>query len=143
MSLVPIDSMVIFIFVCVCINALTSYPIQILAAFAIIERFTISETESHNIAVVKKFTLRALIIIMTTLLCMVVKTFTDFINIAGALGSVTVAFILPQLFYFKVFGATMSRKMKAQCIFIGVFGLCGGSYSVYYSVQKLARGDLS
>ena len=27
MSLVPIDSMVIFIFICVCINALTSYPI--------------------------------------------------------------------------------------------------------------------
>ena len=44
---------------------------------------------------VKRVTLRALIIIMTTLLCMTVKTFTDFINIAGALGSVTVAFILP------------------------------------------------
>ena len=27
MSLVPIDSMVIFIYVCVCINALTSYPV--------------------------------------------------------------------------------------------------------------------
>lgn len=108
MTLVPIDSMVIFIFICVCINALTSYPIQILAAFAIIERFTISETDSHNIAGVKKFTLRALVIILTTLLCMVVKTFTDFINIAGALGSVTVAFILPQLFYFKVYGNQMS-----------------------------------
>ena len=95
MSLLPIDSMVIFIFICVCINALTSYPVQILAAFSIIERFIISEHDAHNLVVVKKFTLRSLIIIMTTLLCMVVKTFTDFINIAGALGSVTVAFILP------------------------------------------------
>ena len=68
MSLVPIDSMVIFIFVCVCNNALTSYPIQILAAISIIERFTISETDKNNIVVVKRFTLRALIIIMTTLL---------------------------------------------------------------------------
>jgi amino acid permease len=95
MSLVPINSMVIFIFTCVCINALTSYPVQILAAFSIIERFTISQEDSYKIAVVKRVTLRALIIIMTTLVCMVVKTFTDFINIAGALGSVTVAFILP------------------------------------------------
>ena len=44
---------------------------------------------------VKKFTLRSIVIVMTTVVCMVVKTFTDFINIAGALGSVTVAFILP------------------------------------------------
>lgn len=42
MNLVPINSMVIFIFTCVCINALTSYPIQILAAFAIIEKFTVN-----------------------------------------------------------------------------------------------------
>lgn len=95
MSLVPINAMVIFIFVCVCINALTSYPIQILAAFAIIEKFIIDPNDSMNLNIVKRVTLRALIIIMTTLLCMVVRTFTDFINIAGALGSVTVAFILP------------------------------------------------
>jgi amino acid permease len=41
---------------------------------------------------------------MTTIVCMIVKSFTDFINIAGALGSVTVAFILPQMFYFRVYG---------------------------------------
>ena len=95
MSLVPINSMVIFIFVCVCINALTSYPVQILAAFAIIEKFILSPTDTMGMGVIKRVTLRALIIIMTTLLCMIVRTFTDFINIAGALGSVTVAFVLP------------------------------------------------
>lgn len=41
MNLVPINSMVVFIFTCVCIKALTSYPIQILAAFTIIEKFTL------------------------------------------------------------------------------------------------------
>jgi len=65
---------------------------------------------------------------------MIVKTFTDFINIAGALGSVTVAFILPQIFYFKVFGSRMSRIEKIVSIMIGVFGICGGSYSIYFSV---------
>jgi hypothetical protein len=33
-----------------------------------------------------------------------VRTFTDFINIAGAVGSVTVAFVLPELLYLKAFG---------------------------------------
>ena len=109
MSLVPVNSMVIFIFVCVCINALTSYPVQILAAFSIIEKFILQPEDTMGMNMIKRVTLRALIIIMTTLLCMSVKTFTDFINIAGALGSVTVAFVLPQIFYLKVFGGTMSQ----------------------------------
>jgi amino acid permease len=143
MSLVPIDSMVIFIYVCVCINALTSYPIQILAAFSIIESFTLNNHDSHQIAKLKKFSLRALIIIMTTIVCMVVKTFTDFINIAGALGSVTVAFILPQMFYFRTYGNELSYWQKLGCYLIATFGICGGTYSIYYSIEKLARGDLS
>lgn len=143
MSLVPINSMVIFIFACICINALTSYPVQILAAFAIIEKFTLSPSDSFGIGIIKRVTLRALIIIMTTLLCMMVRTFTDFINIAGALGSVTVAFILPQIFYFKAFGNQLTTAQKVGCISIAVFGVCGGSYSIYYSIQKLASGDYS
>ncbi len=91
----------------------------------------------------KRFTLRALIIIMTTIVCMVVKTFTDFINIAGALGSVTVAFILPQMFYFRTYGAEISLWTRIGCYLIAIFGVCGATYSIYFSIQKLSRGDLS
>lgn len=143
MSLVPINSMVIFIFVCVCINALTSYPVQILAAFAILEKFIGRKSDSVARAAVKKFIMRALVIILTTLVCMVIKTFTDFINIAGALGSVTVAFILPQIFYFKTYGTELDLKTKVGCIAIAVFGLCGGTYSIYFSIRKLSMGDYS
>jgi amino acid permease len=143
MSLVPVNATVIFIFVCVCINALTSYPVQILAAFAIIEKFIMVPDDHHGLTVVKRVTLRALVIILTTLVCMSVRTFTDFINIAGALGSVTVAFVLPQIFYFKAFGATMGQAQKVACLAIATFGIVGGSYSIYFSLQKLAKGDLS
>lgn len=37
MALVPVNTLVGFILTCVCINALTSYPVQMLAAFKIIE----------------------------------------------------------------------------------------------------------
>lgn len=75
-----------------------------------------------------------MIIIMTTLVCMLVKTFTDFINIAGALGSVTIAFVLPQLFYMQTFGSTMSGMSKLGCVSIATFGVIGCTYSVYYSI---------
>jgi amino acid permease len=88
-------------------------------------------------------TLRSIIIVMTTIVCMVVKTFTDFINIAGALGSVTVAFILPQMFYLKTFGSEMSITKKVSCYIIALFGIVGSSYSIYFSIQKLSKGDLS
>ncbi len=45
---------------------------------------------------------------LTTLVCLTVKTFTDFINIAGAVGSVTVAFVLPEVLYLKAFGDRLS-----------------------------------
>ncbi|TNV79360.1 hypothetical protein FGO68_gene9979 [Halteria grandinella] len=144
MSLVPINSMVVFILACICINALTSYPIQILAAFTIIERFTMVSSDSQlQIDRIKRVSLRSLIIVMTTVVCMMVKTFTDFINIAGALGSVTVAFILPQWFFLSTYRQTLSMPQKIGCWAIAIFGIIGSSYSIYYSIQKLSKGDFS
>ena len=94
-------------------------------------------------AQLKRFSLRALIIIMTTIVCLVVKSFTDFINIAGALGSVTVAFILPQMFYFRVYGRKLSLYTRIGCYLIALVGVCGGTYSIYFSIEKLNRGDLT
>jgi amino acid permease len=105
------NGMVIFILTCVCINALTSYPVQILAAFNVIERFEIfkdKRNESKFHKTLKKMLIRIIVIATTTLVTFLITTFTDFINIAGALGSLTVAFILPELFYLKVFGHQMS-----------------------------------
>lgn len=80
-------------------------------------------------------------IIFTTIICLTVKTFTDFINIAGAVGSVTVGFVLPELLYLKAFKVTMLEK--AGCLFIATFGILGSIYSIYYSVSKMVKGDLS
>jgi len=102
-----------------------------------------SSTTSSGLYKIKKVSLRSTIIVMTTLVCMVVKSFTDFINIAGALGSVTVAFILPQLFYLKTYGSTTGTAVKVSCYSIAIFGIIGSSYSIYYSIQKLSKGDLS
>ncbi|CDW75582.1 UNKNOWN [Stylonychia lemnae] len=142
MNLNPENALVIFIFICVCINALTSYPIQILAAFAIVEKHDFFKSESKVKAFLKKFMNRAFIIIVTTLISMTVPTFTDFLNIAGSIGSATVGFIFPQLLYMKQFPLISTRK-RFICWLILWFGALGGSYSIYFSVEKLMRGDYS
>ena len=101
MNLDPLSPLALVIFFCVCINALTSYPIQILVAFAIVEKsdFFVSDTKLKRM--LKVIALRSFVIIITTSVCMFITTFTDFLNIAGSIGSATVAFILPSLFYLK------------------------------------------
>eukprot|EP00347_Sterkiella_histriomuscorum_P016346 403353544 len=142
MNLDPTNPLVMFIFVCVCINALTSYPIQILAAFAIVEKTKIFKSESEGALRIKKLCSRSLIIILTTIICMVIPTFTDFINIAGSIGSATVAFIFPQILYLKQF-PYISNAKKVLCWSVLWFGVFGSLYSIYYSGMKLARGDYS
>ena len=95
MNLIPINGLALFIFSCVCFNALTSYPIQILAAFAIVEKHDFFKSDSKIKVFFKKFMNRAFIIIFTTLVSMTIPTFTDFLNIAGSIGSATVGFIFP------------------------------------------------
>jgi amino acid permease len=87
--------------------------------------------------------IRSTVIILTTLIGASVRTFTDFINIAGAIGSVTVAFVLPEVLYLRAFGNKISAAKKIGCYFIAVFGIVGSTYSIYFSVRKMVQGDLS
>jgi amino acid permease len=73
---------------------------------------------------------------------MLVPTFTDFLNIAGSIGSAAIGFVIPSLIYMKQF-PKQSFGSKLGCWFILWFGVCGGLYSIYYSAQKLLRGDYS
>ena len=49
LNLVPINGLVSFVLFCVCINALISYPIQILAAFDIGEQLAFFKTGTKGI----------------------------------------------------------------------------------------------
>jgi len=92
---------------------------------------------------VKKMTVRITVIMLTSIIAYSVTTFTDFINIAGAIGSVAVGFILPEILYIKVFGDQISTKIKIACVSLSVLGVMGGTYSIIYSLQKMISNDLS
>ena len=112
------NGLVVFILCCVCINALTSYPVQMLAAFKIIENsdyFNTHRRESRMRGFLRKLSIRASVILLTTIICLSVRTFTDYINIAGAIGSVTVAFVIPEMLYLKSFGDKVTPMKRLGC----------------------------
>ena len=136
----------VFILSCVSINALTSYPVQILAAFNIVEKFEVCNWKTQEnvwYRFAQKMSQRIAVIMITTVIAYSVTTFTDFINIAGSVGSVSVGFILPEILYLKIFGHKLPFWKKVGCVSISILGLVGGTYSIVYSLQKMARNDLS
>lgn len=94
-------------------------------------------TDSNVVKNIKVFSERITIVVILTVLASVIPDFTDFLNIVGSLGTMTLGFILPPLYYMKVFKNHLSRVIIALNIFMIVFGIGGGSFSIYESVRDL------
>mmetsp|Transcript_324 Transcript_324/g.193 ORF Transcript_324/g.193 Transcript_324/m.193 type:complete len:88 (+) Transcript_324:947-1210(+) len=77
---------------------------------------------------------RSLIIMVVTGIALLVPNFTDFLNIAGSLGSTMIVFVLPPILYMKAFWTDLSKLHIAFLIFIIVFGIGGGVYSIITSI---------
>lgn len=142
-SNLPLSAFTIAINILFCINTLTSYPLQILCAFEIIEDlpFFHNRNESvlkHNI---KLYTERVLIILVVTAAAIYIPRFVDFLNIAGSLGAAALGFIFPPLYYIASSGGLRIMK-KHEAIFnvflIG-FGTFGAIYSLYTSIKNLVE----
>ena len=101
MNLLPINGFTIFITFCVCFNAFCSYPVQILAAFEIIEEHPFYKDASPTQIKVRKVVSRSLIVCLITCMACLVPNFTDFLNIMGSLASSMIAFIIPSMLYLK------------------------------------------
>ena len=66
---------------------------------------------------------------------MIVPDFTDFLNIAGALGCGLLAFVFPPLMVNTVYKDQISSYKKLSNYFIVVFGIVGSTYSIYTSIK--------
>jgi amino acid permease len=91
----PLNGYMIFMRFCACINALCSYPLQIIAAFAIIEKHSYFTSGRQTNIKAKKIVVRSVIMSCITATALIVPNFTDFLNIIGSLSSSIVGFILP------------------------------------------------
>ena len=132
-----INGFTIFIIFCVCINALASYPVQILCAFDIMEQATWFKTGTTRAKTIKRVSMRSLIILFVTGLALIIPNFTDFLNIAGSLGAGMVAFILPPWLYNLEFKETVSRWRFWFNWFVVVFGVVGSILSIVASIKSI------
>lgn len=137
----PVNSFTIFIRICTCFNALCSYPVQILAAFEIYEDHHFFKQGSKKQQKFKKVLVRSIIVWIITGVALLIPNFTDFLNIAGSIGSAAIAFILPPFLYLIEFKGRLPKHIIVLNWFIVVFGACGAIYSTYFSIRQMIYPD--
>ncbi len=140
LNLVPVKEVVVLIILMVSFNAMCSYPLQILAAFEIYEAAEFFKSGSASSNRAKVLLCRTVIVVIVSCIALIVPNFTDFINIAGSLGSTIIGFVIPPLIYLKEFPETKIGH-RCFCYFVIVFGILAGGSSIVFSVIKLAYGE--
>lgn len=133
----PIQPFTIFIRICTCFNALCSYPVQILAAFDIYETHPFFHEGSGIVRKLKKVGVRSIIVWIITGISLLIPNFTDFLNIAGSIGSAAIAFVLPPILYLMEFKGKLSHAVIYFNYFIVLFGFGGAIYSTYFSINEM------
>ena len=128
LSLYPINGLVTFVIVCVCVNAFISYPVQILVAFDIVEQHRFFKTGRRQ--KLKRVSVRCLIMICLAGVALCIPNLVVFLDIVGALGAGVIAFILPPLLYNTQFAETISPTLKYSNYLISLFGVVGSVMSI-------------
>jgi hypothetical protein len=105
-----------------------------LAAFEIYEAHSFFQSGSVKI---KKVIARSLIVWLITGVSLLIPNFTDFLNIAGSIGSAAIAFILPPFLYLIEFKGELKMTVIVMNWLIAAFGFCGAAYSTYFSINQM------
>ena len=141
LNLEPINGLVTFVLFCVCINALISYPIQILAAFDIAEQHPFFKIGTNRMKKLKSVVMRSLVILTVTGVALLIPDFTVFLDISGSLGAGIIGFILPPLLYNAQFKDTITPVRKWGNYGIFTFGVIGIIISLVNSILNIAKGE--
>ena len=78
-------------------------------------------------------------IFLVTGIALIIPDFTTFLDIVGALGAGTLAFILPPLLYNAQFKNTISKARKYSNFAIVLFGVSGITLSVVTSIVNIIK----
>jgi len=139
-SNLSISGFTIIIYILFSFNAIASYPVQILCAFEIVEdlKFFKNDRDSSLIRNIKIYSERIAIIVFVTIIAVLVPRFVDFLNITGSVGSSALGFILPPIYYFRCYGLNNLKALDIGFnVFLICFGIFGGIYSTYTSIDNL------
>mmetsp|Transcript_108019 Transcript_108019/g.149273 ORF Transcript_108019/g.149273 Transcript_108019/m.149273 type:complete len:156 (-) Transcript_108019:135-602(-) len=144
-NLAPMSGTVIFIMGCFAFNIIITYPVQILAAFHVVElhRWFRPEYNSQNMVLAKRVLVRTLVVILVTLTACLIPDLTFTANIGGAIFAYTVGIFIPVFLYNWEFHneiATWKRSLNYSLI---VFGVVSGTISIYQTISTLGDDSAS
>lgn len=86
---------------------------------------------------IKSIIARSLIIWLVTGIAVIIPNFSDFLNIAGALGASMIAFVLPPIMNIVEQKGNMTSLVLTCQWLIVAFGISGALYSIYTSVESM------
>lgn len=142
LDLTPLNGLAITMISLFILNAMTSYPLQVLAVFEIVEvhPFFHNEKDSKVKQLAKIYIERTVQIVVITVVCAFITNFLDFLNVLGSISSATLAFILPPIYFMKVFKGRLSKPTIGFNIFLIVFGSVGGAFSCVVGIMNMVKG---
>lgn len=77
---------------------------------------------------------RSIIVALCTVISTTIPDFLQFLDVAGAIGSASVCFIMPPIMYMVAFPKKVPKAQKVGLYAMILFGIFGGSYSVVRSL---------
>jgi proton-coupled amino acid transporter len=120
----------------VVISQIIAYAIQVFPAFAVLENMLFTVGTQH--LALKTNALRIFVVLLTCASSIVFhEQFGIFLSIVGSIGFPLLTFVLPPLFYLKVFFRKCSTLIRTLCVLYIVFGVALFLVSFLTSVVSL------
>eukprot|EP01095_Lingulamoeba_sp_RSL-Kostka_P010092 TRINITY_DN355_c0_g5_i1.p1 TRINITY_DN355_c0_g5~~TRINITY_DN355_c0_g5_i1.p1 ORF type:complete len:425 (+),score=68.07 TRINITY_DN355_c0_g5_i1:384-1658(+) len=116
-----------------CFAIFFTYPIQLYPLVQIVEEALLKKSEIQSETTIfkssigiKRNCVRMFIVFCTGFVAWVLPNFVEVIALTGCIGGSMLAYILPTLFYMKIFSGKLATKELILHFFILAFGIFGG-----------------
>jgi len=136
MSMLPMDPFIIFVFICFSLNTFTSYPVQMLAVFQVLEGTPSADDKKTWDKTLMRNVFRIMLIATVTYISMSIPNFTDLLNISGSLGATLTSFLIPQMLYMTQFKGQLSYTKLMGCWVLIAFGIFASYSSISYTMRQ-------
>jgi len=122
-------------------HVVLAYPIPLNPMSLAIER-SLGIDQRHGLAeLVPRVVSRTCLVLLTVLVASVVPYFGDILSLVSALSIVVVVFVLPPLFYYRLFQPVrrFGPLAKAKMLAIVAFGVAASGIGIYFAIKDLVH----
>lgn len=128
---------------CLIVGIYATYPVVMYPVIEILDEIFFNSSNSYffHFNATKKFWasnfIRAVLVILTSIIAISVPYFSLFVSLVGALGSSFIAFIVPCVLHLKLFSNKCSKKQKYINWFLIIFGVIASFISATITIIQL------